>query len=105
MGDGSVIKVVDAIQARYADAYKERKQFRTRQDSIYNEGQLQFKLREQLQMTLDKLEANPSIKSIRIQVMPDCIPFLPTVLPALNCIYVMCPEPGEVILSRRVQYI
>lgn len=97
--------VIDAIKARYTESTRDRKLFKSRQDSLFNEGIIQFKLREQLQSAINQLSDDPNIKSIRVQVVPEAIPFVGFVLQSLNCEYEMCPEPDQIILTRQVVYL
>lgn len=101
-GIGTIIK---AISARYTESTKDRKLFKSRQDSLFNEGLLQFKLREQLQEVIDQISEDPRIKCIRVEVSPEVIPFMGVILQSLNCTYETCPEPGEILITRQVTYL
>lgn len=100
-----IFRIFDAIKARYDEKHRDRKEFKVRQSAMFNEGLIQFKLREQLQKEVDKMNNDPGIISIKVQISPEAIPFLETVTQSLNCKTQQCPMPDQIILIRQVDYL
>lgn len=104
MGNG-INKILIAIKSRWDEKTRDRREFKARQTAIFNEGLIQFKLREQLQAEVTKMDNDPTITGIKVMISPDAIPFLDTILFSLNCKTQTSPIPGEVILIKQEDYL
>lgn len=100
-----VMRVVEAIKSRYVEKTRDTREFKTRQAAIYNEGLIQFKLREQLQQVVRYMDSDRGITSIKVQIAPEAIPFIETIACSLNCKTQVCASPGEIILIKQVDYL
>lgn len=98
-------RVIEAIRSRIDEKTRDRREFKTRQSALFNEGLIQFKLREQLQQQVKIMDSDPHITSIKVQVAPEAIPFLETIACTLNCKTQACPVPGEMILIKQEDYL
>ncbi len=101
----SVMKIVEAAKSRLDENSRDRREFKTRQSALFNEGLIQFKLHEQLQQEVAKMNMDPSISSIKVQISQDAIPFIDSIMHSLNCKVQKCPEPDEIILIRQEDYL
>lgn len=98
-------KVFEAIRSRIDEKTRDRREFKTRQAALFNEGLIQFKLREQLQQQVNLMDKDPHITSIKVQVAPEAVPFLETIACTLNCKTQACPVPDEIILIKQEDYL
>ncbi len=101
----AILKIVDAAKSRMDEKNRDRREFKTRQSALFNEGLIQFKLREQLQQEVSKMNSDPSITSIKVKISQDAIPFIDSIMHTLNCKVQKCPEPDEIILIHQEDYL
>lgn len=98
-------KIYDALRARINEKTRDRREFKNRQKAIYNEGLIQFKLKEQLTNEVRKMDEDPSITSIRVRILPNAMPFLSSVVDMLDCKVQECSTPGELLLIKVEEYL
>lgn len=100
-----IIEIFKAIKCALNEKSRQAKQFKQKQNEIYQEGLTEVKLSEQLSQILDEMYADASITSVTIQVADAALPFLSDLLPKLHCEVIPCAEATKFILLKDETYI
>lgn len=100
-----LIEIFKAIRCALNEKTRQSKQFKQKQNEIYQEGLTEVKLSEQLFQILDEMYADDSIASVKIQVADTALPFLSDLLPKLHCEVISCAEATQFILLKNETYL
>ena len=100
-----IIEIFKAIKCAMAEKTRQSKQFKQKQNEIFQEGLTEVKLYEQLSQILEEMYADNSITSVTIKVADAALPFLSGLLPNLHCEVIPCAEATQFILLKDDTYI
>ena len=100
-----VISIVQALKCAANEKNRQARQFKQKQNEIYNEGITEVKLQEQLMQILDEMYQDPSVSTVTIEVAKSGLPYLSDILPRLHCVVIPCAEPTKFILLKDETYI
>lgn len=100
-----IIRIFKAIKCHLAEKNRQQKQYKQKQNEIYQEGLAEVSLRNQIKAVLDIMDQDPHIQALTIEIAQEGLPFASEILETLHCEVIPCTNPGQYILMRTESYV
>lgn len=101
----SIANVFKAIKCHFDEKNRQKKQYKQKQNDIYQESLVEVSLRNQINMVLGMMDSDEHIQAMTIEILPEGLPFASDILGSLHCEVIPCTTTGQYILLRTESYV
>lgn len=95
----SILRIFQAIRKSFQEKNRQVRQFKQKQQEVYNESLTEVKLNQQLQYIANSMLEDPTIESVRIRFAQEALPFVNEALRVSSLKVTECAEENEYIIS------
>lgn len=100
-----IVRIFKALKCYFEEKNRQQRQYKQKQNEIYQEGLAEVSLRNQIKAVLDIMDQDSDIQALTIEIAQEGLPFASDILESLHCEVIPCTEPGRFILMRTESYV